>query len=452
MVRSRIQISPARTAAFDALERVTCKGSYAAPLIAAFPSTGLSREDLALAQEIVLGVLRWRRTLDYIIEKHSNRTVDRIDVAPLISLWIGIYQIKYLTRVPDSAAVNESVNLVKRAGAGKAAGFVNALLRKVAADGKDQIEIEVANIPDKLERDSIRLSHPSWLFERWLSWLGEAEASELALANNRPAPTAFRVNTLRANVGEVLSELQSLGVAVDASALGPGIYIAVRGAGRLAGSLAATGRTYIQDAASQLVPLLVDPKPGDFLLDLCAAPGSKTTQLAALAANRCFIVAGDRHHHRLMTLVNASRVLGVSAVAPIAFDASKTIPFTGETEFDRVLVDAPCSGTGTLRQNPEIKWRLAPDDLPRLGKLQLKLLSNAASLVKSGGRVVYSTCSLEPEEGEQVIGSFLEARPDFCKVTPSVNGDLITPEGFIRTFPHRHNTDGFFAAILEKRS
>jgi 16S rRNA (cytosine967-C5)-methyltransferase len=238
---------------------------------------------------------------------------------------------------------------------------------------------------------------------------------------------------------------------VEASTLGPEIYFAVRGADRLAGSFAATGKIYTQDAASQLVSLLVDPKPGDRLLDLCAAPGSKTTHLAALAANRCFIVAGDRHHHRLRTLVKASRLLGVNAAAPLVFDASGPLPFLGETEFDRVLVDAPCSGTGTLRQNPEIKWRLLLEDLSRLSDLQLKLLSNAASAVKSGGRLVYSTCSLEPEEGEQVIGRLLEMRPDFFRIVPPVNGELITPDGFVRTFPHRHNTDGFFAAVLEKR-
>jgi len=211
------------------------------------------------------------------------------------------------------------------------------------------------------------------------------------------------------------------------------------------------GSIYFQDEASQLVSLIVDPQPGELILDLCAAPGSKTGHLAALANDRAMIVACDLHPHRVAVLQDTCRRLRVTSVDAVACDATLDLPFSSNSQFDRVLVDAPCSGTGTLRQNPEIKWRLKPEAIERLVGVQSSLLEKAATALKPGGTAVYSTCSLEREEDEGVITEFLERHKEFELVTPSVAPDLLTSEGFVRTFPHRHGCDGFFVALMRKR-
>jgi len=211
------------------------------------------------------------------------------------------------------------------------------------------------------------------------------------------------------------------------------------------------GLIYLQDEASQLVSLLLEPESGERILDLCAAPGSKSSHIAALAEDNAWIVACDIHPHRLASLGAIARKLGVGSIDAVALDATQELPITrGAKKFDRVLIDAPCTGTGTLRRNPEIKWRLSPADVPRMADLQIRLLERGAGMLASGGRLVYSTCSIEREENEDVVQRFIESGAPFRPVQPNAHGDLITAEGFVRTFPHRHRTDGFFAATLEK--
>ncbi|HEX8185035.1 MAG TPA: 16S rRNA (cytosine(967)-C(5))-methyltransferase RsmB [Blastocatellia bacterium] len=441
-------VSPARRAAFDILRRVEADGAYASALIAALPQSKLSREDRALAQEIALGVIRWQGALDYFIERYSRRAVKRLDLSVLIALRMGLYQMRHLTRVPQSAAVNESVNLVKVAGAKSAAGMVNAVLRN-AARTPDVTAGE--GVSDPAERGSIEVSHPRWMLERWAAWLGEAESRALALANNEPPPTAFRVNTLRASTDEALANLRAEGLNARPSEYVAGAFVVESGAATAIAQAAERGIIYIQDEASQLVSLILEPRSGERILDLCAAPGSKSSHIAALAQDKAWVVACDIHPHRLASLVSTCRRLGIGSIDSIALDATREMPVARDSlEFDRVLIDAPCSGTGTLRRNPEIKWRLAADDIPRLAGVQLRLLERGAGMLASGGRLVYSTCSLEPEENEGVIGRFLEGGAPFRTVQPKSHSDLITPEGFVRTFPHRQQTDGFFAAALEK--
>jgi 16S rRNA (cytosine967-C5)-methyltransferase len=439
-------ISPARRAAFDALVRVETKDAYASVLLASIEEGLLIGPDRALAQELVLGVLRWRRALDYLIELYAERRVGRLDAAVRTALRIGLYQIRFLTRIPVSAAVNDSVNLVKRARLASAAGMVNAVLRKAAVRVDDKIG---AAIGDPAERAATELSHPTWLLERWTDWLGEGEARALALANNEAPKTAFRVNMLMTTVNAALDKLEGVGVAATESKTIPGAYYIESGPVAEIIRAAEQGLIYIQDPASQLVSLLLAPERGDRVLDLCAAPGSKSSHIAALTSGESWVVASDRRAHRLKTLMTVCRRLGAVSVDAVALDATADLPFDRSTRFDRVLVDAPCSGTGTLRRNPEIKWRLEPSDLPRLADLQLNLLNRAAGAVKKRGSVVYSTCSLEPEEGEGVVERFLDARPGFNVVRPELNSTLLTTGGYVRTFPHRQSIDGFFAAILE---
>ena len=440
-------VSPARCAAFDILNRVEREHAYASVLVSALSDSDLSREDRALAQEIVLGVLRWQRSLDYFIDRYSERSFARLDLPVLIALRVGLYQLRHLSRIPQSAAVNESVNMVKRARTASAAPLVNAVLRHAA---RHLDETAGAGIADPLERASVELSHPRWMLDRWKSLLGDHETRQLALANNSPPATAFRVNTLRASVKEVLADLETEGVTTRESQVAHGAFVVDSGPASVMTPAARRGVIYVQDEASQLVSLLLEPKSGHRVLDLCAAPGSKTSHIAVLAEDKAWIIACDRHHHRLATLRATCERLGVQSVDELELDATRALPFADGRKFDRVLVDAPCSGTGTLRGNPEIKWRLSADDLPRLAELQLSLLERAASEVVSGGRLVYSTCSIEREENEEVVGRFLEATTLFQVIEPNAPAGLITSDGFVRTFPHRNGTDGFFAAALQR--
>ena len=444
----RPAISPARRAAFDILRRVTSEGAYAAPLVAALTETELSREDRALAQELTLGVLRWQGALDYFIERYAGRPLRKLDVAVLIALRLGLYQLRFLSRIPASAAVNESVNLVKRARATSAAPMVNAVLRRAARESN---EAAGQSLSDPRERLAVEVSHPRWLLTRWIAAFGEAEARELAMANNQPPPVAFRINTLRASTDEVVARLEREGLRLRKSAVAPGAFVVEDGAMAALARAAERGEAYIQDEASQLVSLLLAPASGERILDLCAAPGSKSSHIAALAGASGWVVACDIHPHRLATLAATCKRLGIESVAPVALDATRNLPLLESAPpFDRVLIDAPCSGTGTLRRNPEIKWRLAPEDIPRLADVQLSLLGRATETLKPGGRLVYSTCSVEREENEAVVHRFLESGAPFRLVAPDAPADFITTEGFVRTFPHRGGADGFFAAVMER--
>jgi 16S rRNA (cytosine967-C5)-methyltransferase len=445
---SRPAISPARRAAFDILRRVTTEGAYAAPLIAALPQAELSREDRALAQELALGVLRWQSALDYFIERYAARPVRKLDAAVLIALRLGLYQLRFLSRIPASAAVNESVNLVKRARAASAAPMVNAVLRRAAREAS---EVAGQSLSDPRERLAVEVSHPRWLLERWIAAFGEAEARELATANNQPPSVAFRVNTLRVSTDEAIARLEGEGLRLRKSAVAPGAFVIEDGAMAALAQAVERGETYIQDEASQLVSLLLAPASGERILDLCAAPGSKSSHIAALAGANSWVMACDIHPHRLATLAATCKRLSIESVAPVALDATHELPLVESAPpFDRVLIDAPCSGTGTLRRNPEIKWRLAPADIPRLAGVQLSLLGRATERLKAGGRLVYSTCSMEREENEAVVGRFLESGAPFRLVAPAAPDEFITAEGFVRTFPHRGGADGFFAAVMER--
>jgi 16S rRNA (cytosine967-C5)-methyltransferase len=447
--QARESASPARQRAYDILLRVETERAYAAPLIAACDSE-LSREDRALAQEIVLGVLRLQSSLDYFIGRYCERPVARLDIPVLIALRIGLYQLRNLARVPRSAAVNESVKLVKRSGTASAAGLVNAVLRKAARHPGDNPGDGIAN---PLERASVELSHPRWMLERWHAALGAAEARLLALANNAAPATSFRVNTLRASIDEALSDLNAKGVTVRASQLSVGGFVVESGPARLVNEAAHLGLIYVQDEASQLVSHLLEPRSGHRVLDVCAAPGSKTSHIAALTGDQAWIIASDLHPHRLRVLSATCERLGITSIDSIAVDATQPLPFIERAQtFDRVLLDAPCSGTGTLRSNPEIKWRLTSEDIMRLSELQLNLLERASATVAQAERLVYSTCSIEREENEEVVSRFLTGNAAFRAVRPKAPAELITSDGFVRTFPHKHGCDGFFAAVLERTS
>jgi 16S rRNA (cytosine967-C5)-methyltransferase len=448
MPHEPITVSPARYEAFRILVRVERDGAFAAPLLASDRLAHLTPEDRRLAHELVLGVIRWRGELDYLINATADRPAEKLDLAVRVALWLGLYQLRHLARVPEHAAVSESVEIVKSGKRWRAAPLVNAALRKAA---RDRPEAPDERVRDSLNRLSISLSHPRWMLERWTARLGEAGAANLARADNEPPSHAFRVNALRApSLARVMTELAGEGVETRESALIPGARVVTAGHLTPASRAVREGWVYLQDEASQLVASLVGARSGERVLDVGAAPGGKSSQLAAAMGNSGLVVAVDLHPARLTTLAATCQRLAARIVRPLAADAAADLPFAPRVAFDRVLVDAPCSGTGTLRRNPEIKWRLSATDPARFADLQSALLDCAAERVRPRGRLVYSTCSLEPEEDEAVANAFLDRHIDFALVPGAVPETLRTEDGFLRTWPHVHGTDGFFAAVFER--
>ncbi|MEK6281644.1 MAG: 16S rRNA (cytosine(967)-C(5))-methyltransferase RsmB [Acidobacteriota bacterium] len=438
-------VSPARLAAFEILLRVE-EGAYASVLLTAREDQ-LNNLDRGLCHELVMGVLRRQLWLDRLIEYYSDRKPSDLDIAIRVILRLGLYQMRFLSRIPDSAAVNESVNLVKFARLRSAGGLVNAVLRRATRER----DVDPASwIENPIERISVNTSHPLWLIERWSKSLGSAEAEKFARANNESAPVAFRVVNTRAEESEVLEQLRLAGGNLSRSRVAHSAW-RITGAPGLLAQLAAIGQVYIQDEASQLVPRVLNAKAGDRVLDLCAAPGGKTTQIADSTLDSATIVAADLHTHRLKTLVSTAKLHGLHNIQTVTLNALQPLPLT-DSSFDRVLVDAPCSGTGTLRRNPEIRWRISPADIQDLSARQKQLLQNAASAVKSGGRLVYSTCSIETDENEAVREAFLENNKPFRPVHLDIDSSLVTASGAARTWPQRDGTDGFFISVFERNS
>lgn len=420
-------ISPARIAAYEVLLRIERDRAYSSVLLPQFEEQ-LADRDRALCHQIVLGVLRNKYRLDAAIAEFS--AAKKIDLEVLTSLRIGAYQLLYLDRVPKHSAVNESVSLVHRAKKASAKGFVNAILRKIANKKN----------PAAADSDVARLSHPEWLVERWAKQFGGERAMSIARANDQPPRLAFRL-TSKGVASNFTASADSI-----PSDLVDGSYTADRMTPELRVA-AERGEIYFQDEASQLVARSVStPERGRFL-DVCAAPGGKTTLIAARSGG--MIVAGDLHQSRVDLIHSNAIRQGISDVRILRYDAEAALPFA-EGSFDSILVDAPCSGTGTIRSNPEIRYFLDPQDIRELSSKQLAILRNASKLLKNGGSLYYSTCSLEFEENEGVISEFLKENMGFSVVRPTQGENFVTEEGFLRTFPDRDGTDGFFLAILRR--
>jgi 16S rRNA (cytosine967-C5)-methyltransferase len=436
-------VSPARLAAFEILQRVE-QGAYASVLLASKEEV-LKLADRALCHELVMGVLRWQLWLDRLIEHYSNRDTAKLDLGVRLALRLGLYQLRFLSRIPPSAAVNESVSLVRHARLRSAEGFVNAVLRRATRETEyDPTDA----ISDPIERIAVATSHPVSLVERWVRAFGFEHAKAFATANNQPMPLAFRV-LKKGNETKVIERLQAAGASLQPSAIAHGSW-RISGDANLAQDFSRAGEIYFQDEASQLVAQALEARTGERVLDLCAAPGSKTTQIAA-SVDGMSIIAGDIHEHRLRTVVEFSNLQGLANIHCVALDGLKRLPFQ-ESTFDRVLVDAPCSGTGTLRRNPEIRWRITTQDIEDLSTRQKQLIRNASQVVKRGGRLVYSTCSVEPEENEAVIRDFLSGNDEFVQVELLLKPSVIEPSGAARTWPQRDGSEGFFVAGFERRT
>jgi len=438
-------VSSARAAAFTILLRVERESAYAVELLHSALLDELSPSDRNLTMEIVMGVLRWRSALDATFAGFIPRALNKLDLEVLIALRMGTYQLAFLTRIPLHAVVNETVELVNQAKKRSASGMVNAVMRKL----KPNLDPYASNLKG-LEYLSTALAHPQWLAARWVEHFGYGRA-DLICGYDQSIP----VTTLRLSHVEDEDELTRSGIQLISGALMKNAR-RVKAGDVIGTELFRNGKVAIQDEGSQLVAALVGK--GERILDCCAAPGGKTAALAT-ALPEAEIVAAELHPHRARLLLQMAPQENVQVITADALQ----LPFAAD--FDRVLADVPCSGTGTLARNPEIKWRLTLDDIQDLQARQIAILNAAMKHVAPGGRIIYSTCSLEPEENEQVVSACLQANRGFRIVLVKdellrlqelgvlvwKDVDQLVKGDFLRTIPGACPCDGFFAAILERQ-
>ncbi len=430
-----------RELALRVLQRVELEGAFSnVALRAALTRWPLPAGERELATELVLGVLRWRGRLDWTLEALCARRMDELPPAIRQVLRLGAYQLLFLHRVPAAVAVSSCVELAKAVGHAGTVALVNAVLRRLAREGE-------AHPPaDREGQLAVRTSHPLWLVRRWLQRYPQEEVEALCQANNTPPVAHLRVNTLRASPEQVLRRLQEAGLEAWPGSLPESVH--VRGPLDVRLSLAEEGQVVAQDEAAMLVARAVDPKPGELVVDACAAPGGKATHLAALMDDQGRLIACDVHPRKVEALARRAGRLGCRCVEARRCDARAL----DVRDADRVLVDAPCTGLGVVRRRPEIRWRVGPQDLARAAQLQKEILVGASRAVRRGGVLVYSVCSTEPEEGEAVVewvlnsGAFV---PDPFSV-PWRGGQMRAEGGVLRLWPHRHGTDGYFVARLRR--
>lgn len=444
-------IAPARQAAYHVLRAIGTGRVDLGDALSRARDPLHDARDRALATDLATGTLRWRGAIDYQLQRLSSKRLDKLDAAVLDALRLGAYQIMYLDRVPTSAAVNDAVELVKAAGFRSAGGFANAVLRRLARErgalpwpGRDRL----------VEHLSVVHSHPAWLVDRWLVRHGEAVTEQWLRFNNAPPALTLATNRLRGTRKDLHERLSSEGIATAPTAIAPHGLIVEDGR-PLASAAFRDGFCLVQDEASQVVPELLQAAPGHRILDLCASPGGKTIAAAAQCGSGGLVIATDVRPRRVSLLAQTvarcrAANVRVTSIAPLG-----PLPFRHEA-FDRVLIDAPCSGLGTVRRDPDIRWRRQPSEFAALAGTQLDLLRRVRSHVALGGRIVYSTCSSEPDENEAVVARFLAEAPEFVPIpigetgAPAVITRMHTPEGYLRTSP-TVGLEAFFAAVLERQ-
>ena len=450
-------VSPARIAAFKALSAVARESADLPSALAHSRDRLHDDRDRALTATIVTGTLRWQRTLDHLIAHVANRPLSKLDAAVVVIARLSVFQILHLDRVPASAVVDDAVNLTRTAKLPSAAGFVNALLRSTL---RQRHRLPLPERPatidarreDALGYLGITLSHPDWLAARWLDRWGFEQTERWMQFNNRPAPLTLRANRLRASREMVQRALDTEDVITEQTRYAPdGLVVTSGNPLRRPGD----GTFLVQDEASQLVALTLNAQPGERILDLCASPGGKTVAIAASMNDSGLLVASDVRPKRVALMRDTIRLSGATHVSLVQVPMERGLPFA--PVFDRVIVDAPCSGLGTLRRDPDIKWRRNEDELAVLAATQIDLLTRAASIVRPGGRIVYATCSSEPEENDEVVRAFLARHPEWHVVdlrpqAPAGLREVLDEHGTLRTLPFAHGLEAFYAVAIESRA
>lgn len=450
----------AREVALSVLTNVDNRGAYSGlELNRALQAAALTRQDAALATELAYGTIQRLNTIDYALQSRVKGWPNKIEPWVRSLLRMSYYQLRWLTRVPSHAAVDEAVRIAKKRGHAGIGGLVNGVLRAVLREGFD------APLPDKLsaaERIALAHSHPVWLVERWIAEYGESEAEAVCAANNEPPHASARINRLKTTRDEAIADLAAEGIRARKSALARDGIVAEK-AGNLAHANGyKKGRYTVQDESSMLVAAVADPRPGMRVLDCCAAPGGKTTHLAERMGDDGLVIANDVHPHKEALIREQADRLGLGCVRTTVGDALELPGRIGPASCDVVLLDAPCSGLGVIRRKPEIKWNKTSADIAGLAELQRKLLARAGDVVKPGGTLVYSTCTIAEEENGGAVRAFLGERPEFA-LDPDWPEEVLRPlrdagklpepfSGMIQLLPGQFGGDGFFIARLRKQS
>ena len=442
--------SQGRALSYDILKRSAQGIPSLSHLLENIDQQEIENRELSLAYELIMGVTRWLKKIDYILSLFSKKSVSSLDIPVKTALRLGVYQMFFLERIPHRAAIDESVELVKKDKGLSGASFVNGVLRRISREASKIRFPERGS--DSVRRLTIMTSHPEWMVSRWLERFGESEAEEILNANNSRPATSLWVNRKRYSMQSLIEGLREEGVEVI-----PSRYIddalTVKTGSVHRTDIFRKGGCYIQDEASQMIPLIFGSELYGKAADLCAAPGGKSLKLAQLLSGDGFIVGIDLSFSRLLVFKENIARLNVENIFLIGSDSEKGTPL--KCPFDLVLVDAPCSGTGVIRRNPDIKWRLRQEDIISHSARQVRILEEAKKIVKRGGLLLYSVCSIEKEETEAVVASFLSADRRFRLEDPGERlperaRQFVCKGPYFRTFPHRDGLDGFFAALLKR--
>jgi 16S rRNA (cytosine967-C5)-methyltransferase len=441
--------SGARATAVKILNRIERSDSYLDKLLdVELKASDISNADKSLLAELVHGVMRWQGRLDWLLNRFTHGNFSKSEINVKNALRVALYQILFLDKVPQYAIVNEAVEFIKKIRGPKMADLVNAVLRNILRN-LDNIRYPTME-EDALQHLTIYYSHPVWMVKRWLTRFSPAELDKMLAANNEIPSLSLRINKLKIDPPSFLAMLDAQAIPYQGSAF-IDYFIKVKSLSKISQMESfRLGYFSIQDESAALPVLLLSPQPGERIIDLCAAPGGKTTLLGEMMKNSGEIVAVDKYEHKLNMVKTSCERLGITNVQLTVGDSFQIeLP-----PARKIIVDAPCSGLGVLRKKPDIKWKRQLEDIPRLVSQQERLLENAAKLLEPGGVLVYSTCTIEPEENEQVVQSFLAKHPEFKIDDPAkfVNKSVVTPEGYVNTFPHRHQLDGSFAVRLVKSS
>ncbi|MGO9266026.1 MAG: 16S rRNA (cytosine(967)-C(5))-methyltransferase RsmB [Candidatus Binataceae bacterium] len=450
-----------RRVALEILCRVDADRAFADVMLGHRLGELANPADRRLLTLLVLGTIAWQGRLDYELAQLSSRPLDELDPEVRALLRLGLYQLRRLARVPAHAAVDTAVRLARelRGGAG-VSGFVNAVLRaatrhavdlppRVATPGESATRVIEES---EITHLAVAYSHPRWLVERFVQWFGVATAEALMAADNEAAPNAIRLNLARGSAAEMLERVRGDGMEVASRGLLPETIL-LRGAISFDSASYRDGCFTVQAEASQIVAHLLAPPPGATVVDCAAAPGGKSAHLAAIVGTKGQVIALDLNLAGLKQARSVAARLGHRNIQFARCDTAAALPLRRHA-FHYVLLDAPCTGLGTLREHPEIRWRLRPDDFARMAEVQARMLENAAALVATGGVIVYAVCSFAPAEGEMVVSGFLTRHPEFGIDADAIRreplAELIDADGFMRTRPDCGARDGFFAARLKK--
>ncbi|NDI33468.1 16S rRNA (cytosine(967)-C(5))-methyltransferase RsmB [Chengkuizengella sediminis] len=445
----------ARELAMNILTKVDEKKAYSNILLnESLNKFNLERQEAALTTEIVYGTIQRMNTIDYFLNQFVTKKVKKLQPWVRNLLRLSFYQLYYLDRIPDHAVVNEAVNISKRKGHRGISGMVNAVLRNIIRK-KEQLELpSTSNI---VQHISLKHSHPEWMVRRWIHQFGEELTEQICEANNGTPHVSVRVNTLKQDRDFLINEMQQEEIQISPSTISTDGIVVESGGNMAHSSWFKEGKISIQDESSMLVAAVIDPRPNETILDCCAAPGGKTTHMAEKMKNTGVIWANDIHPHKEKLIDEQVERLHLKNIKTSVQDAALLKQKFEKHSFDRILLDAPCSGLGVIRRKPDLKWVKSESDVQEITQIQLDILSNIADLVKPGGVLVYSTCTMESSENEHIVKAFLAQNPQFS-IDPSIEKllpqeiyhQIKLEEGMLQVLPNYYHSDGFFIARLHK--